>query len=169
MFIEAEGATEPLSRLLNSGNGQIAAYAARVMLEMSKDKPQDYQKRLSMDLNSMLPHWSTGGNDMDLMSDGGYNGDTMICHMNSGGPPSVRSQASSHQNPYGNAFDPNGMSDPYGMLPGYGQVGGGMPMDIGQDAMDFEHGLPQQQILQNQHQQPLQQQGQQMPWYQSPL
>lgn len=164
MIIEAEGATESLSRLLSHPNSQVAMCAAKVMSEMSKDKPQDYQKRLSMDLNNMVPHWASGGNDMDLMSDGGYNQDTTTVHM-SGGPPSVRSQASSHHNnPYGNAFDPNGMNDPYGMLSGYGTVGQGMPMDIQNDPMDFDH---PQQPMQPQHQQP--QQGQQIPWFHTDL
>lgn len=161
MAIEAEGATQPLTNLLHSGNGQIATLAARVILEMSKDKPQDYQKRLSMDLTNALTHWSTGGGDLDLMADDGYGNDTMTYHMNSGGPPSVRS-ASSHHNPYGNAYDPNGLGDPFGNHSGYGQV----PMDMGHEGvpMDFDHPLPPQH-----HPQQQQNQGQQMAWYHTDL
>lgn len=159
MAIEAEGATQPLTNLLHSGNEQVETHAARVLWELSKDKPADYQKRLSMDLNNALGHWSTGG-EVDLMADDPYGNDTMTYHVNSTGPPSVRS-ASSHHNPYGNTFDPNGMGDPFGHHSGYGQVGvpPGVPMDMGHEAMDFDHHHPQQQ----------QQPGQQLNWYHTDL
>lgn len=81
--IEAEGATAPLTELLHSRNegvGEslvitsvtvytdttclqylccctlcpIATYAAAVLFRMSEDKPQDYKKRLSVELTSSL-------------------------------------------------------------------------------------------------------------------
>uniref|UniRef100_A0A8C8DJK6 Catenin (cadherin-associated protein), beta 1 n=1 Tax=Oryzias sinensis TaxID=183150 RepID=A0A8C8DJK6_9TELE len=52
--IEAEGATAPLTELLHSRNEGVATYAAAVLFRMSEDKPQDYKKRLSVELTSSL-------------------------------------------------------------------------------------------------------------------
>ncbi|GFO32389.1 beta-catenin [Plakobranchus ocellatus] len=53
-LIEQEGATAPLTELLHSRNEGVATYAAAVLFRMSEDKPQDYKKRLSMELTSSL-------------------------------------------------------------------------------------------------------------------
>jgi catenin beta 1 len=53
-MIEAENATGPLTELLRSTNEGIAAYAAAVLFRMSEDKPQDYRKRLSVELSSLF-------------------------------------------------------------------------------------------------------------------
>ena len=52
--IEQEGATAPLTELLHSRNEGVATYAAAVLFRMSEDKPQDYKKRLSVELTSSL-------------------------------------------------------------------------------------------------------------------
>merc|ERR1719187_3010378 len=52
--IEEEGATAPLTELLHSRNEGVAACAAAVLFRMSEDKPQDYKKRLSVELTSSL-------------------------------------------------------------------------------------------------------------------
>ncbi|XP_076240594.1 armadillo isoform X2 [Calliopsis andreniformis] len=53
-MIEQEGATAPLTELLHSRNEGVATYAAAVLFRMSEDKPQEYKKRLSMELTSSL-------------------------------------------------------------------------------------------------------------------
>jgi len=53
-IIEQEGATAPLTELLHSRNEGVATYAAAVLFRMSEDKPQDYKKRLSVELSSSL-------------------------------------------------------------------------------------------------------------------
>nr|AAL49497.1 beta-catenin [Chaetopterus variopedatus] len=53
-IIEQEGATAPLTELLHSRNEGVATYAAAVLFRMSEDKPQDYKKRLSVELTSSL-------------------------------------------------------------------------------------------------------------------
>ncbi|KAL4217021.1 Catenin beta-1 [Mactra antiquata] len=53
-LIEQEGATAPLTDLLHSRNEGVATYAAAVLFRMSEDKPQDYKKRLSVELTSSL-------------------------------------------------------------------------------------------------------------------
>lgn len=53
-IIEAENGTGPLTELLRSTNEGIAAYAAAVLFRMSEDKPQDYRKRLSVELSSLF-------------------------------------------------------------------------------------------------------------------
>lgn len=73
-MIEQEGATAPLTELLHSRNEGVATYAAAVLFRMSEDKPQDYKKRLSMELTSSLyrgdnMNWSEppGFEDVGLM------------------------------------------------------------------------------------------------------
>ncbi|XP_022046119.1 catenin beta-1 isoform X1 [Amphiprion ocellaris] len=99
--IEAEGATAPLTELLHSRNEGVATYAAAVLFRMSEDKPQDYKKRLSVELTSSLFRtepmaWNETGDlglDMGAQGEplgyrqedpsyrsfhsGGYGGDTM--------------------------------------------------------------------------------------------
>lgn len=53
-MVEQEGATAPLTELLHSRNEGVATYAAAVLFRMSDDKPQDYKKRLSMELTNSL-------------------------------------------------------------------------------------------------------------------
>lgn len=52
--IEQEGATAALTELLHSRNEGVATYAAAVLFRMSEDKPQEYKKRLSMELTNSL-------------------------------------------------------------------------------------------------------------------
>uniref|UniRef100_A0AAR2LF83 Catenin beta 1 n=1 Tax=Pygocentrus nattereri TaxID=42514 RepID=A0AAR2LF83_PYGNA len=82
--IEAEGATAPLTELLHSRNEGVATYAAAVLFRMSEDKPQDYKKRLSVELTSSLFRtepmaWNeTGEMGLDLGAQGepvGYRAD----------------------------------------------------------------------------------------------
>ncbi|CAI5690502.1 unnamed protein product [Oreochromis niloticus] len=77
--IEAEGATAPLTELLHSRNEGVATYAAAVLFRMSEDKPQDYKKRLSVELTSSLFRtepmaWNDTG---DLGLDIGAQGDPL--------------------------------------------------------------------------------------------
>ncbi|BES97248.1 Armadillo segment polarity [Nesidiocoris tenuis] len=93
-MIEQEGATAPLTELLHSRNEGVATYAAAVLFRMSEDKPQDYKKRLSLELtNSLLREdqnlWNgdlTMAPDLqDMLGEQSYDG--MYTH----GPPSVHS------------------------------------------------------------------------------
>ncbi|XP_076478785.1 armadillo isoform X2 [Bombus vancouverensis nearcticus] len=95
-MIEQEGATAPLTELLHSRNEGVATYAAAVLFRMSEDKPQEYKKRLSMELtNSLLREDTNLWNNADfgmgpdlqdmLGPDQGYDG------MYGQGPPSVHS------------------------------------------------------------------------------
>lgn len=83
-IIEQEGATAPLTELLHSRNEGVATYAAAVLFRMSEDKPQDYKKRLSVELTSSLfrgeqvpwtepPNLDNIGNDQ-VMGDETYSG-----------------------------------------------------------------------------------------------
>lgn len=90
-IIEQEGATAPLTELLHSRNEGVATYAAAVLFRMSEDKPQDYKKRLSVELTSSLFRgenvpWSEppGLDDMALPDDN-YRGDTAVNYQQ---PPS---------------------------------------------------------------------------------
>ncbi|XP_014244093.1 armadillo segment polarity protein-like isoform X2 [Cimex lectularius] len=81
-LIEQEGATAPLTELLHSRNEGVATYAAAVLFRMSEDKPQDYKKRLSMELTNSLCTgnlWNTGDLSMppdlqDMLSEDSYDG-----------------------------------------------------------------------------------------------
>ena len=53
-MIEEAGATAPLTNLLHSHNEEVATDAAAVLFRMSEDKPQEYKKRLSMELTNSL-------------------------------------------------------------------------------------------------------------------
>ncbi|XP_026473624.1 armadillo segment polarity protein isoform X2 [Ctenocephalides felis] len=98
-MIEQEGATAPLTELLHSRNEGVATYAAAVLFRMSEDKPQDYKKRLSIELTNSLFRednnlWANGdlglGSDLQEMlgSDQGYDAGL---YQQGGGPPSVHS------------------------------------------------------------------------------
>ncbi|KAL5005741.1 hypothetical protein ScPMuIL_016899 [Solemya velum] len=97
--IEQEGATAPLTELLHSTNEGVATYAAAVLFRMSEDKPQDYKKRLSVELTSSLfrgeqnmPWAEPPGFDDPSMfpQDESYRGDQMYA------PPHHGSQGSMH-------------------------------------------------------------------------
>lgn len=60
-LIEQDGATAPLTELLHSRNEGVATYAAAVLFRMSEDKPQDYKKRLSLELTNSLLREDGGG------------------------------------------------------------------------------------------------------------
>ncbi|XP_065173731.1 armadillo segment polarity protein isoform X2 [Atheta coriaria] len=69
-LIEQEGATAPLTELLHSRNEGVATYAAAVLFRMSEDKPQDYKKRLSMELgNSLFREENLWNADLGMASD----------------------------------------------------------------------------------------------------
>lgn len=52
--IELQGASVPLTNLLNSRNEAIAAYSAAVLLKLSDGKSMDYKKQLSSELSNSL-------------------------------------------------------------------------------------------------------------------
>lgn len=52
--IENEAATAPLTEFSHSQDEEIAIYAAAVLYRMSEDKPQDFKKRLSIELTNSL-------------------------------------------------------------------------------------------------------------------
>uniref|UniRef100_A0A672PVP9 Catenin beta-1-like n=1 Tax=Sinocyclocheilus grahami TaxID=75366 RepID=A0A672PVP9_SINGR len=92
--IEAEGATAPLTELLHSRNEGVATYAAAVLFRMSEDKPQDYKKRLSVELTSSLFRtepmtWNeTGDLGLDIGVQGeplGYRQDGNYARISTGG------------------------------------------------------------------------------------
>lgn len=69
-LIEAEGATSPLTDLLHSRNEGVATYAAAILFRMSEDKPQEYRKRLSLELtNSLMRDDTAWTNDIGLGPD----------------------------------------------------------------------------------------------------
>lgn len=149
-IIEGEGATAPLTDLLHSRNEGVATYAAAVLYHMSEDKPQDYKKRLSMELTSSLYRedggpWGPAGGDLDvnmLGPDEPYH-DPM--YQDSQGPPSVHSVGSRH-NPYPQqGFDSQVPSDSMqGLDIGGPQNRGGpftpmeTPMDLGSADLNFD-------------------------------
>ena len=63
-LIESEGATAPLQELIQNNDPHIASYSAAVLYNMSSDKPDDYIKRLSVDLANQF----TQGRD-DFLAD----------------------------------------------------------------------------------------------------
>lgn len=70
-IIEAEGATAALTELLHSRNEIIATFAAAVLYRMSEDKPQDYKKRLSLELSATLfrdepSNWAASAGEADM-------------------------------------------------------------------------------------------------------
>lgn len=104
-MIEAEGATSPLTHLLQSPNEGIMTYAAAVLFRMSGEKSPDYKKRLSMELTNTLyrddANWVTGGPDMvdmNLLPEDAFQ--EPLYHPGQG-PPSVHSGTSRpfHQQP----------------------------------------------------------------------
>ncbi|XP_046735878.1 armadillo segment polarity protein isoform X2 [Diprion similis] len=144
-MIEQEGATAPLTELLHSRNEGVATYAAAVLFRMSDDKPQDYKKRLSMELtNSLFREDTSLWNNADLGMgpdlqdmlgpDQGYDG------MYGQGPPSV------HSSHGGRGYQPQGYDQiPIDSMQGL-EIGGGSTygamdtMDVAQDGdLSFDH------------------------------
>jgi len=172
-MIEAEGATSPLTDLLHSRNEGVATYSAAVLHQMSEDKPNDYKKRLSMELtNSLLredtENWGVALGEMDMGLMG--NEDSFPDHMYQGsqGAPSVHSVGSRH-NPYSTGYEPQ-VIDPLGPHSGYGRVD--LPMDMDPNDLGFdplESNLPPPPSHPQQGQQQ-QQHGQvNAPWYDTDL
>lgn len=69
--IENEAATAPLTEFSHSRDDEIAIYAAAVLYRMSEDKPQDFKKRLSLELtNSLfrdnLNDWGANSAEMEV-------------------------------------------------------------------------------------------------------
>lgn len=136
--IEAEGATAPLTELLHSRNEGVATYAAAVLFRMSEDKPQDYKKRLSVELTSSLFRsepmaWNETG---DLGLDIGAQGDSL------GFRPDDPSYRSFHSGYGQDALGMDGMLEHEmgGHHPGAEYPVEGLP-DLGH-AQDLMDGLP---------------------------
>merc|ERR1719187_2650546 len=138
-IIEEEGATAPLTELLHSRNEGVAACAAAVLFRMSEDKPQDYKKRLSVELTSSLFRtepmtWNETG---DLGLDMGAQGDAL------GYRPEDPSYRSFHSGGYGQdsmGLDPMMEHDMGAHHPGPDYPVDGLP-DLGH-AQDLIDGLP---------------------------
>lgn len=122
-IIEAEGATAPLTELLNSANEGVATYAAAVLFKMSEDKSMDYKKRFSSELTTLPVFrddsmWNNGelgiGPDLqDILSpDQAYEG------LYGQGPPSV------HSSHGGRAFQQGYDTLPIDSMQGL-EIGGG--------------------------------------------
>ncbi|KAG1676894.1 Armadillo segment polarity protein [Nymphon striatum] len=127
-MIEQEGATAPLTDLLHSPNEGVATYAAAVLFRMSEDKPQDYKKRLSMELTHSLLReddiqaWNNGELDINTMlPDDPYN-DPL--YNTGGGPPSVHSTTGARPYAQQPGMEIGGPGGNYGVM-------GSEPMDIG--------------------------------------
>lgn len=150
-MIEQEGATAPLTELLHSRNEGVATYAAAVLFRMSEDKPQDYKKRLSLELTNSLQRednlWANGdlgmGPDLQDMlgPDQGYEG------LYGQGPPSVHSLHGGRT--YQQGYDTLPIESMQGLeIGGNGPQGGAptspyaMDMDVGEigpGELSFDH------------------------------
>uniref|UniRef100_T1INN4 Armadillo segment polarity protein n=1 Tax=Strigamia maritima TaxID=126957 RepID=T1INN4_STRMM len=142
-MIEQEGATAPLTELLHSRNEGVATYAAAVLFRMSEDKPQDYKKRLSMELSHSLLRGEEGGWTQDLASmlppDEPYQ-----MYQGSQGPPSVHS--SHGRGPYPQSYDQVPIDSMQGLEIGSHHGSNYGPMEIGQSpemAFDNMETMPQ--------------------------
>uniref|UniRef100_A0AAR2K520 Catenin beta 1 n=1 Tax=Pygocentrus nattereri TaxID=42514 RepID=A0AAR2K520_PYGNA len=137
--IEAEGATAPLTELLHSRNEGVATYAAAVLFRMSEDKPQDYKKRLSVELTSSLFRtepmtWNETG---DLGLDIGAQGEPLGYRQDD---PSYRSYHSAGYGQDAMGMDPMMEHDMGGHHPGPDYPVDGLP-DLGH-TQDLIDGLP---------------------------
>lgn len=102
-MIEQEGATAPLTELLHSRNEGVATYAAAVLFRMSEDKPQDYKKRLSMELSHSLFRDEQGPWSQDMAMLPPEENYQEHIYQGSQGPPSVHS--SHGRGPYPQGYD----------------------------------------------------------------
>ncbi|XP_014207867.1 armadillo segment polarity protein isoform X1 [Copidosoma floridanum] len=144
-MIEQEGATSPLTDLLHSRNEGVATYAAAVLFRMSEDKPQDYKKRLSVELtNSLLRDDTNVWNNADFMGpdlqemlgmDQGFEG------MYQQGPVNI------HNSHEGRIYQPQGYDQiPVDSMQGLEIGGGGStygPMDTSFDHLEELPAPPQ--------------------------
>ncbi|XP_055588018.1 armadillo segment polarity protein isoform X1 [Uranotaenia lowii] len=138
-LIEAEGATAPLTELLNSANEGVATYAAAVLFKMSEDKSMDYKKRFSSELTTLPVFrddsmWNNGelgmGPDLqDILSpDQAYEG------LYGQGPPSV------HSSHGGRAFQQGYDTLPIDSMQGLeigGNTGTGGPPSVAQPTSPY--------------------------------
>ncbi|XP_039292968.1 armadillo segment polarity protein isoform X2 [Nilaparvata lugens] len=140
-MIEQEGATAPLTELLHSRNEGVATYAAAVLFRMSEDKPQDYKKRLSMELTNSLFRedqnpWTGGdlgmGPDLQDMLGPEQGYDAMYTQ----GPPSVHSSHGGRQ--YQPGYDQIPVDSMQGLDLGSQHDSNYSPMEVGAD-LDFDH------------------------------
>jgi len=140
-MIEHEGATAPLTELLHSRNEGVATYAAAVLFRMSEDKPQDYKKRLSMELTNSLFRddqnlWAGGDLGMPPDLQDMLEPDQMLEGMYSQGPPSVHSSHGGR--PYSQTgYDPVLLdSIQHGDVRNNSNYG---PMDVSAAELDFDN------------------------------
>jgi catenin beta 1 len=113
-IIDQQGGTAPLTDLLHSRNEGVASYAAAVLFRMSEDKPQEYRKRLSVELTSSLyrPDNVGGGwNPQDGQAPPAFHDDDSMFNY---GPPSHHQP----QNPQEEAM----MMTPRNMTPTAGHL-----------------------------------------------
>jgi len=139
-MIEQEGATAPLTTLLHSRNEGVATYSAAVLFRMSEDKPQEYKKRLSMELTNSLfredqPNLWNGDLGMppdlhDMLDDQNYDG--MYTH----GPPSVHSSHGGR--PYQQGYDQIPVDSMQGLDIGSQHDSNYGPMDVGPAELGFD-------------------------------
>uniref|UniRef100_A0A1W7RB03 Armadillo segment polarity protein n=1 Tax=Hadrurus spadix TaxID=141984 RepID=A0A1W7RB03_9SCOR len=140
-MIETEGATAPLTDLLHSRNEGVATYAAAVLFRMSEDKPQDYKKRLSMELTSSLfredaAPWGPMHPDMDMNMLGAEEPYSDQIYQGTQGP--VHAVTSRH-NPYAQqdydmqvpieSMEELDLGSPIGVGNGYGPLDTAMDID----------------------------------------
>lgn len=132
-MIEQEGATAPLTELLHSRNDGVATYAAAVLFRMSEDKPQDYKKRLSMELTHSLFREEQGQWPQELSMLGPDEPYHDPIYQGSQGPPSVHS-GHGRAPPFPQGYDQVPIDSMQGLEIGshhgsnYGPID---PMDIG--------------------------------------
>uniref|UniRef100_A0A023F5L4 Armadillo segment polarity protein n=2 Tax=Triatoma infestans TaxID=30076 RepID=A0A023F5L4_TRIIF len=138
-LIEQEGATAPLTDLLHSRNEGVATYAAAVLFRMSEDKPQDYKKRLSMELTNSLfrEDQNLWNGDLGMAPDlhdmlGEHNYDGLYTHS----PPSVHSSHGGR--PYQQGYDQIPVDSMQGLDIGSQHDSNYGPMDVGPTELDFD-------------------------------
>lgn len=154
--IEQEGATAPLTELLHSRHEGVATYAAAVLFRMSEDKPQDYKKRLSVELTSSLfrgeqVQWNEPPNfDDNMLPDELANHYVPPSHHGNSSVHSGSQQDVNHRAGYdhqGTPMDMQGSMDvgPNGPGSNYGHHGpmDGLP-DLGPNMdLSFDHSMSQ--------------------------
>lgn len=113
-MIEQEGATAPLTELLHSRNEGVATYAAAVLFRMSEDKPQDYKKRLSMELTNSLSR----GDNMNWSEPPGFEHVGMMPAEESSDQMYSHQQAPPHHGSHGSMYSGSHHPDMQGRGPG---------------------------------------------------